>query len=172
MADTLRHAERNPERRRQYVAGQMIVFVRTYQFGRFAMAALPSRGDAVDLDGVSGSAVMQPRVLRVLSSHRDKTGQQQVTIAFYQIRPYSGTPTEEGTELRGSRNPDEDGYYRYVRRYFASTDGSTGLPSEGDLYPGDSGVLGRRCVNVSTLYDVQMPGLYYTTATYKSFKSY
>ena len=147
------------------------VWQRQYNLPPEAESLIPARGSAVTPRGLTAGAGVGAH--RVLSVAKTRTKDEyKLTVAFYQVVAYSGTPTANGTELRGSRQGDGAyrGNSRTASRLFATTDGSTGLPSEGDLYPGDSGLMGRRCRDVSDDFET-LPGLHLHTAIYPSLRS-
>lgn len=145
------------------------VYTRSYRVPRAETSTTPTIGEAVTLDGVSGSGIMQPRVMAVQERLVAGQAEKVLTIRFYVVRPYSGTPTAAGTELLGSRMAAAEGTSRAVQRYFATSDAATGLPAAGDLFPGDTGDLARRCAATpSDRFDVPFPGLWFHVARYEA----
>jgi len=170
MADTLRRFEDVAYRAEPVVQKMALLWTRRYNVPVGGESGiLPAVGDAVDLDGVSGSGIMQPRVMQI--GQRFGHGRWQAIITFYQVRPYSGTPTGNGTELNGSRQVSKEGRSRIATRLFATTDGSTDVPSRGDSYPGETGWNGLKCVAVEDDPE-QFPGLYLHVSQYLAFRTY
>lgn len=82
-----------------------------------------------------------------------------------------------GTEIKGSRKESDGTAQRVAVRLFASDDGTSGLPSHGDDYPGDAAAfpgnseLRRKCIGVSKDPNV-IAGLWYHEARYVGMKAH
>lgn len=147
------------------------VWRRSYNLPSDAESLIPVRGSAVTPRGLTAGSGIGAH--RILFAAKTRTKDQfKITVLFYQIVAYSGTPTGNGSELRGSRQGalSYSGNRRTATRLFATTDGITGLPAEGEQYPGDSGLTGRRCVDVSDDFE-SLPGLHLHRVIYRSFRS-
>ncbi len=88
MADSIRGQE-DKRLRRQETRKSIILYWRTYSFPIDGMALIPAKGEAVDLDGVTGTGSLQPRVYA--DPVRQKSGEAQlvVQLTFFQGRSYA-----------------------------------------------------------------------------------
>lgn len=145
----------------------MVLYRRVYDLPTGAIADIPTKGATVTLRDVTGSGLATPRVYDTPYAQATDTGKLRVTVVYYQIRLYSG----QSYELAGSRQTSTDGQIKRAIRLFVTTDGSTGLPSKGSLYPDELGDTSRRRVGLETKPEV-FPGLYYHIAHYIGFESY
>lgn len=87
MADTLLQFE-HVDRRSQRTLTSITLYDRVYRMP-LDRTIIPVRGQAVDLDGLTGTGINQPRVYSNPQSRRDRTGAEELHITFYQIRPYA-----------------------------------------------------------------------------------
>jgi len=174
MADSLLIYEVE-ERRTEEPLEMITLYHRTYDLPEGETSILPGRGDAVDLDGVSGSGIMTPRVMGMPRRPTPGETGTRFEITFYQVRPYSGTPDGNGTELNGSRRTWEDKAMKGGMRVFATNDGTTDVPAIGAAFvtraaATESGLAGRTCVEVTE--DTQsLPGLVLHQARYQARKA-
>jgi hypothetical protein len=147
------------------VTADSIEFVRRYDVSSHGLSALPSRGEAVDLDGeAAGSGVTQHRVRGVGWADKKDQVAQVATVRFYQVRLYSG----EDNELANSRVAWSDIARRHAVRYYVTTDGATGLPAVASKYVDDSELtLTARMCKGSGPEDLErFPGLHYHVVPY------
>ena len=118
-------------------------------------------GTAVDLDGMTGTGLSQPRVHSFGRLNDKGRSSDLMAFSFYVPRWHSGG----SPELWTSRRLWADAFKRYAEKIVLSSDGTTSVPVAGDFYLTDSGLLGRMCVSVS--FDLtSFPGLYRHVAVY------
>ena len=88
MADSLRLYEdtrlRSTETRKS-----ILLFHRVYNIPQGGTALIPAKGEAVDLDGVTGEGILQPRVFSDPVRRKNGDAGWAVGLTFWQARPYA-----------------------------------------------------------------------------------
>jgi len=153
------------------VTSQLTLYRRVYEVEPESIL-IPAKGSSATLAGITASGIMLPRVLDVSVSEVKGSSNKRVTVIWYQIRQYTGTPTGNGTELLGGRRTWGEGYRRYAERLFVTNDGSTGVPARGDNFPGDSGLFARKCIYTPSCTPEGLPGLSLHHAVYAGLIAY
>ena len=79
--------EQTQLRTKPEIRRSVIIYRRVYHLPKGT--AVPGKGDAVSISGVSGSGINQPRVMDVHTAQQRQGGLDAVTITYYQIRAYA-----------------------------------------------------------------------------------
>ena len=129
----------------------------------------PDRGDLMaDESGLLGA-----RVLSV--DFGESGGQAMVPMIVYAIKPeaYSGGLSGSTfVEVRSSRMPQRQYGPRRVGSIICLSSDQVGIPDEGDVWPGESGMMALRCVATDNDDITTVPGLYLCRAYYVSYVEY
>ena len=129
----------------------------------------PARGDL--LVGWEGDAtgLARPRVTSY--SYRDNTGggADEIIVQSIEPVPYS-TETANVMELNGSQTPTDNNtdYSDMKTIHVSATADHASVPTEGDLYPGDTAISGRYCMQTQIDKDT-VPGLFFVTAMWRQY---
>jgi len=76
------------------------------------------------------------------------------------------------TEIKGSRETRNNGKQKFTTLIYISDNGTTDIPAPGTLVLGDSGLLDRRCAEVSVKPEEPAPGMYLVVCQCVSFIAY
>lgn len=129
----------------------------------------PARGDL--LVGWSGDAtgLARPRVTSYQYGDNRGGSKDHLVISAIEPIPYS-TETANVMELSGSQTPiDSNSDYSDMKTiHVSSTADHASVPTEGDLYPGDTAISGRYCVQTQIDKDT-VPGLFFVTAVWRQY---
>jgi hypothetical protein len=162
-----------PECGKPEIRTSVVLMSRVYVIPAGSEALIPAKGSAISLRSLTdptltetGTGLAAWRILNV-AQKKDPKGWR-VGVTFYQVRLFPG----ETNELVGSRKWSMDGRMSRASRILVSVDGLTGVPNERDFFPGDSGILGRKCISVRIDPEEPYPGLYSHVAQYAAFREY
>ena len=171
MAYTLNASQELKERRTEtmHVFGRMLT--RTFAITKTQVDSVkPARGDL--LVGWEGTAtgLARPRVTSYQYGDKNGAGGDLLIISAIEPIPY-GSDAAVTMELSGSRTPlDGNAMFSELKTIHVSVAAdSAGVPDEGDLYTGDTAIIGKYCIQTQIDEDT-VPGLFFTTAIWRQYR--
>jgi len=170
MPAVLTYADREAKPARRTRDGEIgYIWTRLYTLPVAGADSLrPARGDL--LAGESG--LLGARVLNVTFGAPKSDAIVPMTVTAIKPVAYpSGLSGTNYVEVRGSRRPRQSGQQR-TGEIVCLSDTLAGLPDEGDVWPGESGVEALRCVGTDNSDYLTVPGLYLCHAYYVASVEY
>jgi hypothetical protein len=114
------------------------------------------------------TALQAPRFMQFYQSDKEsKTGFMFRAVIYQPILLAGAT-----NELRGSPSFSPSATRKAGIREFVSLDGFTGVPVRGDIFPGDSALVGGRVALPPSLDTKTYPGLYHSIVTYQGYEPF